>query len=400
MEARSFPEALKLIMERHGWSQTRLARELHVSQDWVSKASRGARDPAIGRVIRLLTSVGWEVVIRPKREESGPVKRREFHDKIIKVAAGTVAGKVAGVTFVPSAKVPMFGNPGYVTALADHLKLMRNEQGGGQLVSTARNHVEHVGIASVIAGRDRKLQVAAAKLVNIHALTLYDADRLDAAEGVAKVALALAQESQDPEIKALSYVTLSQIAAYAGAGDRGRHYAREGMKIPDISAALRAELYKREMRSLAILPGQEGAAFAAYIGIQNLDGRSSDAFHVDSFRGLNLNLGVALSDLGRHKSAIEAFSNSARHYASSSPHYFAQSLQGEILSLLHVGLPDVAADRMLTLAYVLPLINSARLQKDVNEVLDASSPWGKRYRQLRNTRDQLKAAIAPPRKRV
>jgi hypothetical protein len=299
--------------------------------------------------------------------------------------------KAAGV--VPDAKVPLFGNHAYVTALADHLKLMRNEHGGGQLIATAHRCVDRVGISSVITGRDKDLQVATAKLVRMHAFTLYDADRTDAAEGVAKTALALARKSQDPEIQALTYVTLSQVATFAGAGDRGRYYAREGMKIPEIGPELRAELYKREMRSLAVLPGQERAVLDAYTGIHNLDQRFADAFRVDSFDGLNLNLGVALSDLGMHKSAVQAFSNSAQHYANTSPHYYAQSLQGEILSLLHIGMPDVAADRMLTLAHVLPLINSARLHKDVREVLDASGAWAKRHPPLRDSRDQLKAVI-------
>jgi hypothetical protein len=118
--------------------------------------------------------------------------------------------------------------------------------------------VERIGIADLASGHDRKLQAAAAGLVRVQALTLYDADRVNHAEGVANNALALAQESADLEMQALVYQTLSQIAAYAGAGDRARHYAQRGLKISGISNRSRAELQKRLMRSLAILPGGKG----------------------------------------------------------------------------------------------------------------------------------------------
>src|SRR5918992_3969464 len=139
METRSFPDALKAILKQRGWSQARLARELDMSEDWVSKSRRGLRDPSIGRVIQLLSGVGWEVVIRPKspkREKSDPVKRREFHGRVVKLAAGSAAVKATGITFVPSARVPIFRNHEYVTALVDHVTHMRNENGAARLIST------------------------------------------------------------------------------------------------------------------------------------------------------------------------------------------------------------------------------------------------------------------------
>jgi hypothetical protein len=324
------------------------------------------------------------------------VKRREFHNKIIKLAGGAAAAQVAGVTFVPSAKVPVFRNHEYVTALVDHATAIRYEQGGARLISTVGGYVERIGIADVMGGTDRKLQVAAARLVKQYALTLYDADRLNAAESVAKSSLALAQEARAPEIQALMYATLSQIATYSGAGDRGLNYALAGLQVPDVSDALRAELLKRKMRSLAILPGHQKAALGAYDGIHSLDQGSADSFRVEAFAGLSLNLGTALSDLGRHHAAIRAFSDSAQHYAQSSPHYHAQSLEGEITSLLHAHMPEVAAARMLLLAHVLPLVNSARDQKEAGAILDASARW-MNVPAVREARDQLREATRPVR---
>ena len=370
-----------------------LGREWDRHQTWVSKTMRGERDTPIGEAARLLARVGYEVVIRPEREKSAPVKRREFHNKIIKLAGGAVAGKAAGVTLVPSAKVPAFQNHEYVTALADHLKVMRNELGGARLSSTARDYIGRIGIVDVINGRDRRLQVATARVVNVHALTLYDSDRLNHAEGAAKTALALAQASQDRDVQALMYATLSQVATWAGAGDRGRFYAEEGLKIAGTSDALRAELIKREMRALAVLTQrEEKPVLAAYEGIHGLDHGSEDSFRVNSFKGLSLNLGIALSDLGKHRAAIQAFSDSTNHYAEWSPHFYAQSLHGEIISLLHARMLEDAANSMLILAHTLPLINSAQLHKQVKEILAASAPWV-RVSGMRDAREQLRAVI-------
>lgn len=393
MEFHSFPEAIESILEQRGWSRRRLAREWNRHFTWVGKAIRGERDTGIGEATRLLASVGYEVVIRPKREKWAPVKRREFHDKIVKLASGAVAGKAAGVTFVPSAKLPAFRNHDYVTALADHIKVMRNEQGGARLIATAHSYIERIGIPDVINGTDRKLQVATARLVNAHALTLYDADRLNYAEGVAGTSLALAQASGDREIQAVMYATLSQIATHAGAGDRGRHYADEGLKIGDINDALRAELIKRKMRALAILPQkEESAVLRAYADIHNLDESSEDSFNVGSFKGLDINLGVALSNLGKYQAAIRPFSDSARRFAEWSPYFYAQSLHGEIMSLLHVRMPEDAADRMLVLAHLMPLINSAQLHNDIKEIIGASAPWA-RASGMRDARDQLRTVV-------
>jgi hypothetical protein len=386
MELRGFPEAIKSILDQRGWTQSMLGREWDRHQTWVSKTVRGERDTPIGEAARLLARVGYEVVIRPEREKSAPVKRREFHGKIVQLAGGAAAQKVAGVTLIPSAKVPPHQNHAYLATLADHLMRMRGEEGGARLISNVRGHVERVDIAAVISGRDRKLQQAADNLLRAQALTLYDAERINPAESAGKDALALAKASQDAEIQALSYMTLSQVATSAGAGDRGRYYAEEGLKEKEISDRSRANLHKRRMRALATL--HDNDAFAAFCDMCDLDERQP---------GLNLNYGAALRDLGRHAAAIRAFSNSASHYAESSPHFFTQSLHGEIVSLLHTKMPQDAASRIITFAHILPFVNSARLHKDAIEILAASVPWV-RVAGMRDAREQLRAVVTATRK--
>lgn len=163
---------------------------------------RGERDTPIGEATRLLARVGYEVVIRSKRK-SAPVKRREFHDKIVKLAGGAVTQKVAGVTFVPSASVSAFKNHEYVSSLGGHVYSLRGEHGGAWLIPTVRSYVERINFADVLGGNDRKLQIATARLVNVLALAYYDADRTGPAESIANkalaLALALARASRDPD---------------------------------------------------------------------------------------------------------------------------------------------------------------------------------------------------------
>lgn len=381
MEFHSFPEAIESILTQRGWSKKRLAQEWNRHFTWVGKAVRGERDTGISEAARLLASVGYEVVIRPKREKSDPVKRREFHNKIVKLAGGTVATKVAGVTFVPSATGSAFKNYEYVSALGEHVYRLRGEYGGAWLVPTVRRYAERIDFADVIGGNDRKLQMATARLVRVHALTLYDADRPGPAEDVANKALALARASSDPETRAHMYVTLSQVATYAGAGDRGRHYAQEGLKVSGISDETRAELSNRLMRSFAILPGQERATFKAFDDIRRFG---------ETPAWLNLNHGFALSDLGRYQAAIQAFSiaRTVDDFIQSSPHYYAQCLHSEIVALLRARMPDVAVDRMFMLVHVLPFVNSARLHKQVNEILAESAGWIS-VSGMRDAREQL-----------
>src|SRR5918992_1159272 len=68
MEARSLPEALKLIMRQRGCSQNRLSRDLRKSQSWISEVISGRRATEFAKVIKILDRVGWEVVIRPRRQ--------------------------------------------------------------------------------------------------------------------------------------------------------------------------------------------------------------------------------------------------------------------------------------------------------------------------------------------
>src|SRR5918992_175746 len=216
MESRTLPEAVKSIMKVHGWSQSQLARELGVPRDWISKIKRGDRDPSIGRLSQLLAGIGWEVIIRPKREK-GPVKRREF------VAAA------ASVMFVPSPTVGPYEDPTNVRELAQRLAHARYEHGGGAIAATAMKHIRRIEPA--VAGRDKQLQAAASNLAMESIWTLGDAHHFDAGENVGRLALELAKRSGNPDAQSRAYSALAALNIERGRADRALMYARRGVRL-------------------------------------------------------------------------------------------------------------------------------------------------------------------------
>jgi transcriptional regulator with XRE-family HTH domain len=171
MDARSLPEALRKIMERRGWTQTELARELGMSQTWVSQVVRKQKDPGIAKTIRLLGRIELEVHISAKWEETGPVERREF------IAAA------ASVLFIPAGSTSPYQDRAYLETLIGSLARNRYSVGGIPLAPSALAHVARAqkALADVKNGT---LLATASELMAQITLILYDADSLTHAERV------------------------------------------------------------------------------------------------------------------------------------------------------------------------------------------------------------------------
>jgi hypothetical protein len=375
MESHSLPEAIKSILRVHGWSQARLARELDVSNDWISKVKRAERDPAFGRVIKVLAGIGWEVVIRPKREKS-PVKRREF------VTAA------ASVMFVPSPKVGPYEDPAHVRELASRVSAARHEYGGGAIAATAMRHVRR--IESVVAGRDRQLQEAASELAVETVWTLKDARRFDASENVGRLALELAKRSEDPDAQSSAYSALTATNYERGRPDRALVYARDGVRISEVPEAQQAWLRLRKGRSLALVRGQEHASRDELESLQGTlqDGgfpRQSTLDAADMMEGI----GVGLNGIGAYAEAHSMLEEAVGLLGDSSPYLRSRSLAQQVIAALGMGQPSLAADHMLALAHVAPLVDSRRLDDYLRQVLAESAKWAT-VPEIRVARDHLK----------
>jgi transcriptional regulator with XRE-family HTH domain len=370
MEVRTFPDALKAIMANNHWTQSDLARELGVSQVWVSEVSRGKKDTTITKAIGLLARVGWEVRISPRAEE--PVQRREFM---------TAA---ASVIFVPSHKPSPYQDAEYVTTVADSLARNRYELGGVPLAPAAMSHISRIEKA-LDGTRDAALHQAASGLANQAALILYDAGKLAAADRASAFSLDYAVRANDVEGQARGYEGLSRISLYRGDFSRAVSYAERGLRLTHLSNSQRAALYMRLGRSLALVPDQRAAARAALDQARTVGGLSP--FGEAALIG---DVGIGLGHLRVHREAASLLSRAAEQIGQWSPLFQAQYLGRQIQTSLRAADPASAADRMSELARALPFVASARVNQRVREILATSAQWLK-VPEIREAREHLRS---------
>lgn len=379
MEARSLPEAFKMIMEQRRCSQNQLARDLRKGQGWVSDVINGKGGLEFAKVINILARVGLEVVIRPKREKLDPVKRREF------VAAA------ASVMFVPSPKTGPYEDPEYVRDLTRRVAANRDEHGGAPGVSPAMRHIQQ--IRSAVDGRDKKLQMAASGLAVETVYTLSDAGRFDTGQKVGELALTLARISRDADTQSRALSVLARVQYHRGDGGMAVKYAQQGAKLRDIPAQQQAWLKLRHGWSLSMVDSQERTARDVLDGVQRFlaDGGGGNRQEVRDTADLMGSVGRALYDLREYHDAQVWLEDAVQHLGGSSPHLHGLFLARQITASLRAAQPEYAADRMLSLARVVPLVNSVRLNNDVKDILALSRPW-RAVPEVHAARDQLLAA--------
>lgn len=375
MEVRTLADALRMIMRERGWSQTDLARELGVSQVWVSNVTRGQRDPGLARSAGYLARVGWEIRLCPARVEEDPVKRREF------MAA------TASVAFVPAQKVGPFQDPEYVRMLASRLDLMRDEQGGVPLVSTAMRHVNH--LRQAINSRDRNLQAAASDLARKAALVLDDARELDPADQAGALALTLARRADYVEGAAHSYENLCLFSSRRGDAGRAATYAGRGLQLPELPDEHRARL---NVRLAAALSRQKGYGFQRQTRAAMDEALGIDGIPPAATAVVAGNVGIAQGRLGLYEDAQKSLTEAVRIFRRT-PLMYAAYLASQTKAALQAADPSMAADLMFRLARATPLVTSARVDKHVSDIMAASAQWAK-VPEMRDARAQLSAVTA------
>lgn len=355
-------------MESRGWNQTELARELGVSQVWVSEVSRGLKDTTVQKAISLLARVGWEVRMSPRAED--PVQRREF------VAAA------ASVIFMPTEKTTPYLDSEYLKSLSGSLARNRIELGGLPLTRSAMAHVRRIQQA-VNQTRSPALHQAAAGLANQAAMVLYDAGRLSAADRADMLSLELARRSTDAEGQARAYEGLSRINLYRGDFARAVAFAERGLRIRGIVNSQKAALYMRLGRSLALIPGRENASRAALDQARLVGGLSP--FGEAALIG---DVGIGLGHLRAYGEAGALLSEAVESIGQWSPLFQAQYLGRQVQTSLRAADHSFAADRMHELTRALPFVESARVNKRVQEILAASAQWV-HVPEMRDARENL-----------
>lgn len=379
MEANNIGDALTLIMNERGWTQVRLAAELDISQPRVSRLISGERDLKINDAADLLSRVGWQVRMTPLGEDSDPVKRRDFNAKFV--------AAVAGVTFVPFAKHGPYEDAGYVQTLANRIDAAYETQGGNSVVPIALRHVSKVYPA--VNGRSVELKSASSDLARKASQILYDADQLQRAEHVGRIALDLARQAGDSKLQADAYANLSMIASAQGHPDRSAEYARKGLQVNDLSPFDYLWLQIRKARALACIEGQYHASRDAIDqACYHLDG-AGDFERLPSVIG---NIGIALGNIGLHEDGFTELDHSVRLLEPISPLMHGLYLGRQIQIVLRAEDPSRAAHLISSLAHVAPLLSSRQLNICMADILRKSKPW-RSVGEMRDAREQLISII-------
>ncbi|HYT90238.1 MAG TPA: hypothetical protein VEL76_16140 [Gemmataceae bacterium] len=348
----------------------------------MSETISGKRGLDFAKVINSLTRVGWEVVIRPKRpkrEKSDPVKRREFV-----IAA-------ASMTFIPSPKAGPYEDPANVLDLARRVARARYEHGGGATAATAMRHIRR--IQQVVLDRDRHLQEAASQLAVQAVWTLNDARRFDAGENVGRRALELARLSKSPYAQSRAYSALTALNVERGSPDRALMYARDGVRLREVPEAQHAWMRLRKAQTLALVRGQRHASRDELESVQeplgDLGFADQSPFDVADMMG---NIGRALNNVGAHAEAHDTLDEAVALLSGTRPNLQSEFLAQQVIAALRMPQPSLAADRMLALAHVAPLVDSGRLDDYLRNVLAESAKWAT-VPEIRNARDQLKTLV-------
>lgn len=388
MHARNLGEALKLIMDERGWSQTRLGRELGQSQDWVSDIVRGKRDTYVKKAARLLDKVGWELHITSKTDggkaEDDPVNRREF-----------VAG-AASALFVPSPKTTPFHDPSYVNRLTQRAAQAHYQNGGDSLTAALLHHARKIHSAAVNGGHE--LQSAASEFMRRGSYVLHQAGRPDLAARFANSAIRNASQAADPDRHAAAYFALIHATTFNGRdgsvstagrdGSRAVMLARRGLAIPGIGDATRADLNVCLSCGLANVPGNERQSRVALE-----EALSVDAVPTVDRADIIGHAGNALRDMGERRGALRLLSDASRRSAPYSQFNQAQYLCDQIMVTLDMREPEPAASLMNDLAYLVPLVDSTKVDNQVGEVLRTAEPW-KTVPEVREARTRLQSVRA------
>ena len=387
MEARTLPEALSLIMEQRGCSQARLGRDMGKSQTWVSAVINGDRGHDFKKVINGLARVGWEVVIRPKREEPDAVKRREFHQRVITIGAASAVEAARSAIFIPSPTAGPFKDPFFIRNLAGRLADSQRESGGVAVLATASRHFGQ--IRSLLANNDPQLQQASAYLARQIGWTLWDAGRFDAAENAGRMSLELARCANDFEGQAWAFSLLCKNDVERRRNSGALKYAQAGLQLREVAPGVRTQLTMRLGRSLSLVRGQERNAREHIDRALGFEG--ADSFDVAEIWS---DAGNSLLDLGRYADAYDSFGQAVEHWGQWSA-IQANCLGGQVKAALraHEAVPrghwlPMAADRMVALAHTVPLVSSARVDRKVTDILAATAQWNT-VPEMRQARDLL-----------
>lgn len=373
-------------MEERGWSQRRLGRELGKGQTWVSKVIRKVMDPGVLAARSYLEKVGWELHISPKTEDDDPMNRREF----------TLG---ASALFIASPKMTPFHDPEHVNLLTQRLIHVHYYLGDDSQVRRLIDQAGKVRSAAVSGGRE--LQSAASDFLRWGAYALRGSGRTDIATRFANDAVHLAGQAEDPDKLALGHCALIWASVFNGydnsVGASSKNVgqavmlARRGLKVPGIGDEPRAWLNGILACGLANAPGNEKEARTAAeraLGVDTIPTKEQ--------ADILGTAGNVFRDIGERRNALKMLDEAARRLAPLSLFNQTQYLSDQIMLALDLRESDRAASAMNTLSCLVPLVDSTRITKQAQRVLEAARPWAGDS-EVRQARERLRSVLSVPR---
>lgn len=259
--------------------------------------------------------------------------------------------------------------------------------GGDSLTATLLGQARKIQAAS--AGGDRGLHLAASEFMRRGAYVLRQSGRTDHALKFAENALAHAKRAEDHDEQAAAYFALGFIpasfAANTSSGNAGRAvmFAQRGLRLPDVTDENRAFLNACLARGFANIPGCERQARTAIERALNFD--SLHAVEKADVMGIT---GNALRDARAHREALATLDDAVNLCGPLAPFLHAVHVGDQALIALNTRDPARAASYMQTLAYVVPLVDSTEVDRQVRHILNSSKPWAA-VPEMRTARERL-----------
>ncbi|WP_131740150.1 hypothetical protein [Actinomadura roseirufa] len=303
------------------------------------------------------------------------MKRREFMS-----VAATIA-------FVPTPVNDPYKDAEYVQGLADRLVDAHHLHGGVPLAATALRHVRKVKEA--IGGEGHGLKVAASNLARSASLALWDAQQVENADHVGRMALVLARRAN--YVEGISHC-FENLCVFTTLRDpvRAAHYAQSGLRSPGVTPEHEARLNARLGVALSWRTGGPGAnAGASRTAIDRA--RAIDGLPPVANAVIAANAALSLASLRRYAEADAAFAAALGGFGDN-PLLHATWLTQRIKASLRAGAYPAAADQAGRLAAVAPLVDSARLDRHLAEITTMIGPRSE-VPELREARDRLRAVM-------
>ncbi|MDQ3274894.1 MAG: hypothetical protein M3Q39_07640 [Actinomycetota bacterium] len=229
------------------------------------------------------------------------------------------------------------------------------------------------------------LQAAASRLCRLAALVLHDVRDLLRAEQLARTALRFGRAAGDPVAQVQALETLSLTTAHSPDG-RGAEYARRGLAVPGADDVDRAVLAARLGRSLALSP--DGGRDAQH-SLEQALGLSGG--HGPLEVEIVGNAGIGYSTLGLPAQA-ERHLATAVELTASSPFLRSLYLARQVKTAIRARNPEVAAERMLALAAITPLVDSPRLRIHQRHIIHGTQTWAG-VPSIRDAREALREEL-------